>query len=86
MAVRLYDSAWVRLADSDKPFRVNSDARNPGIFEVGSFHYDIDGRPLSDNPEAPKITAVLSLQDLREAGISTDYNKKPRADAAPDGK
>lgn len=86
MTVRLYDSAWVRVADSDAPFRVTKDPRNPGVFEAASFRYDIDGRPLPSNPDAPPVIALLSLQDLRQAGYSLNYNGDLRSDVGKSAK
>ena len=78
MAIRLYESAWVRVDGSDKPLQVHRDRKNAAAFNVGDHQYDIDGRPLRALDKAPKIVAVLSLQAVREAGLATDYNGDAR--------
>ena len=74
MAIRLYQSAWVRIEGNDKAFQVARDRKNPAAFNVGDHQYDIDGRPLRASDQAPAIVSVLSLQAVREAGLATDYN------------
>ena len=45
MAVRLYDSTWVLLRGVPEPQQVQKNPKNPSIFHVGDYRYDIDGRP-----------------------------------------
>ncbi len=74
MAIRLYQSAWVRVEGNDSPLQVERDRKNAAAFNVGDFQYDIDGRPLQQSSGTPPIVEVLSLQAAREAGLSMDYN------------
>ncbi len=74
MAIRLYQSAWVRIDGNDKPLQVHRDRKNAAAFNIGDHQYDIDGRPLQSADSVPRILAVLSLQAVREAGLATDYS------------
>lgn len=74
MAIRLYESAWVRTEGGDRPLQVYRDRKNAAAFNVVTHQYDIDGRPLRVSGQAPEIVSVLSLQAAREAGLSTAYN------------
>ncbi len=74
MAIRLYQSAWVRVEGNDSPLQVERDRKNAAAFNVGDFQYDIDGRPLTPSSGSPAIVTVLSLQAAREAGLTTVYN------------
>ncbi len=78
MAIRLYDSAWVRLEGRDDNQQVRKDSRNPAAFNVADYQYDIDGRPLRASDTAPAIVLVHSLQSAREAGLSTTYRRDGR--------
>lgn len=69
--MRLYDSAWVRLEGNDqKPVRVFKNRTNPALFDVGDYQYDIDGRPAPGHAEAPALSALLSLRDIRDLALS----------------
>jgi len=72
MGIRLYDSAWVKVEGRDEPFRVHKDAKNPALFNIGDFQYDIDGRPVG---AAPALESLHSLQSAREAGLRTTYDR-----------
>jgi hypothetical protein len=74
MGLRLYDSAWVTVAGLAEPLQVRKDRKNPAIFNVGDFQYDIDGRPTLVSVNAPVLTGLHSLQSAKEAGLRTDYN------------
>ncbi len=78
MALRLYDSAWVRIEGRDEPLQVQRDRKNAAAFHIGDFQYDIDARPLRPGDKAPAIITVLSLQAVREAGLAPDYNREMR--------
>ncbi len=78
MAIRLYDSAWVRIEGRDEAMQVRRDRKNPAAFNVGDHQYDIDGRPLHRADGAPLIISIHSLQSAREAGLSTTYNRDMR--------
>lgn len=78
MANRLYDSAWVRVEGNDQPQQVRRDRKNLAAFNVGDHQYDIDGRPLRSMDEVPLIVGVLSLQAVREAGLTTEYTREIR--------
>ncbi len=78
MAIRLYESAWVRVEGSESALLVQRDRKNAAAFHVGDHQYDIDGRPLRRGDPAPAIIAVLSLQAAREAGLATEYNRDMR--------
>ncbi len=71
MAIRLYDSAWVRLFDVDDPQQVLKDLKKPDLFHAGGFHYDIDGRPYYVAQAAPKIVEILSIEKANALGLST---------------
>ena len=73
MTIRLYDSAWVRLQDFDAPQQAHKDQSNPAVFHIGTFRYDIDGKPMDPAQGAPTITEMLSMQAARELGLSTQY-------------
>ncbi len=74
MAIRLYESAWVRIEGTDEPLQVQRDRKNPAAFNVDDYQYDIDAHPLRRADEAPAAVAILSLQSAREAGLATQYN------------
>lgn len=73
MSFRLYESAWVRIEGLDEPAQVHRDRTNLAAFNVGGFQYDIDARPLPTSGGAPRLLALLSLQAVREAGLSSGY-------------
>ena len=73
MGIRLYDSAWVMLEGVPEPLQVSKDRLNAAAFNVGDFQYDIDGRPLKSNLQAPAIVSLHSLQSAKEAGLRTTY-------------
>lgn len=73
MGIRLYDSAWVALRGVDTPQQVQKDRNNPAVFRIDGFRYDIDGRAFSITEAAPDILHLLSLQDARTLGLSTQY-------------
>ncbi len=81
MSFRLYESAWVSVAGVDQPIQVHKDPANPAAFDVGGYKYDIDARPLVNNADTPKITALLSIQAVREAGLRSHYGDE--ADSGP---
>ncbi len=78
MAIRLYESAWVRVQGIEEPLQVRRDPKNAAAFNVGDYQYDIDARPLRGAVGAPEILSVLSLQSVREAGLATSYNRDMR--------
>jgi hypothetical protein len=73
MGIRLYDSAWVALRGVDTPQQVQRDRLNPAIFIIDGYRYDIDGRAFYVSETAPDILRLLSLQDARTLGLSTQY-------------
>ncbi|MGN6210397.1 hypothetical protein [Asticcacaulis sp.] len=73
MGIRLYDSAWVALRGVDTPQQVQKDRLNPAVFVINGYHYDIDGRGVSKIENVPEILRLLSLQDARTLGLSTQY-------------
>jgi hypothetical protein len=73
MGIRLYDSAWVALRGVDTPLQVQKDRANPAVFHIGGFRYDIDGRGFFRTENVPEILRLLSLQDARTLGLSTQY-------------
>jgi hypothetical protein len=68
MGLRLYDSALIRI--EGEPQRVHKDARNAGIFRAGGYVYSIDGVSYNKGEPAPQIMALLTIQEIREAGLS----------------
>jgi hypothetical protein len=75
MAIRLYESAWVELEGQGMPLQVFKDRKNPAVFNIGDFQYDIDGRPMKSSPDAPSIMRLHSLQSAKDAGLPTDYRR-----------
>jgi hypothetical protein len=73
MAIRLYDSAWVMLRDSDQPHKVIKNRANPAMFEVGGYHYDIDGRAFHFAETVPDIVQILTIRAAQDMGLSTQY-------------
>ena len=74
MGIRLYDSAWVALHGVDVPLQVRKDERDAAIFHIGDHLYDIDGRGYRRTENVPEILRLLSLQDARTLGLSTQYS------------
>jgi len=73
MGIRLYDSAWVALRGVDTPQQVQKDRVNPAVFVIDGYRYDIDGRAFYFSETVPDILRLLSLQDARTLGLSTQY-------------
>ena len=73
MGIRLYDSAWVMLREQDAPQQVRKDRVNPAVFHVGGYSYDIDGRAFYISEAVPDIVHLLSMQEARALGLSTQY-------------
>lgn len=73
MAIRLYDSAWVMFRDSEQPRQVFKNRANPAMFDVGGYHYDIDGKPFLFAEAVPEIVQMLDMQTARNLGLSTQY-------------
>ena len=73
MGIRLYDSAWVALRDVDTPQQVQKDRLNPAVFIINGYRYDIDGRAFYFSESVPDILRLLSLQEARALGLSTQY-------------
>jgi len=69
MAIRLYDGVYVHVEGAAEPVRVTRHAQNAGLFHVGDFVYDIDGRTVDATSHAPKIEAIVNLQTMRELGL-----------------
>ncbi len=79
MTFRLYESAWVAVEGVENPVLVHRDPSNRAAFDVGGFSYDIDARALAQM--APPILSILSVQAVREAGLSSQYGQD--VDAEP---
>ncbi|MGN6425138.1 MAG: hypothetical protein ACTHLA_17710 [Asticcacaulis sp.] len=69
MGIRLYDGVWVRLEGVEQPARAFRDKANPGIFHIDSFDYDVDGRAVRANPDAPPILELFNLETAKAAGL-----------------
>ena len=78
MAIRLYDSAWVRIEGREEALQVQRDRKKPAAFNVGDYQYDIDARPLRETDAAPAIIMIHSLQSAREAGLPSNYSREFR--------
>lgn len=76
MSFRLYESAWVHVEGLDHPVRVFKDRQLAGSFIVEGHRYDIDARALSSDHSAPRLTGLLSMQDVREVGLRCDYGSE----------
>ncbi|MFT4077500.1 MAG: hypothetical protein QM647_18380 [Asticcacaulis sp.] len=74
MSIRLYDSAWVAVRGVDTPQQVSKDRTNPSAFLINGYKYDIDGRAFLNTDAGPDILHLLSLQDARTLGLSTQYS------------
>ena len=75
MSIRLYESAWVQAEGIEAPLNVRKSRQNAGHFHVGDYLYDVDGRPIARDGIPPRLTAVLSLQAVKEAGLNSDYHR-----------
>lgn len=75
MGIRLYDSAWVLLEGRAEPFQVRKGERNPAVFNVAEYQYDIDGRAMKSIIDAPTIVRLHTLQSAREAGLRIAYDR-----------
>ncbi len=69
MSFRLYESAWVRIEGVDQPAQAQKDPINRAAFNVGGFQYDIDARAMPGETNAPALVGILSLADIRAAGL-----------------
>jgi hypothetical protein len=78
MSIRLYDSAWVLLRDNEDPLQVHKDRMNPAMFLVGNYRYDIDGRPFAVTEATPDIVGLLSMDQVRQRGLSTSSGSAGR--------
>jgi len=68
MSIRLYDTAWIELEGQAGP--------------VGEHAYDIDGRADISVATSPRIVRVLSLQTVREVGLTMMAHEVPVAHIA----
>jgi len=84
MSIRLYDTAWIELEGQPVPVQVRRDALRHDVYRAGDFAYDIDGRPDAGT-EAPRILRTLSLQSVREVGLTMKANEVPVAHIALQG-
>jgi hypothetical protein len=82
MSIRLYDTAWIELEGQATPVQVRRDVQRHDVFRVGDQGYDIDGRPDVSTLEAPRIVRVLSLQTVRESGLTLMAHQVPVAHIA----
>ena len=82
MSIRLYDTAWIELEGQDAPVQVRRDVQRHDAFRVGEHAYDIDGRPDPSTMDAPRIVRVLSLQSVREVGLTLMAHEVPVAQIA----
>jgi len=85
MSIRLYDTAWIELEDQAGPVQVRRDTLRHDLFRVGDHAYDIDGRADASAPTSPRIVRVLSLQTVREAGLTMMAHEVPVAHIAVRG-
>lgn len=83
MSIRLYDTAWIEIEGQATPVQVRRDLQRHDVFRVGEHAYDIDGRPGSE--ETPAIVRVLSLQSVREVGLTMMAHEVPVAHIALQG-
>lgn len=89
MSFRLYESAWVVVDGVEEPVHVHKDRVNPAVFHVGEHLYDIDARPVQLHRATPRILSILSLSEVRDAGLRSGYDRDIdpaplRADVRPD--
>ncbi len=85
MSNRLYDTAWIELEGLTEPLQARRDPLRHDIFHVGDHAYDIDGRPDLASATAPRIVRVLSLQTVRESGLTLMAHEVPVAHIAVRG-
>ncbi len=85
MSIRLYDTAWIELEGQATPIQARRDTFRHDVFHVGDHAYDIDGRPVSATPDQPRIVRVLSLQSVREIGLTMMAHEVPVAHIALQG-
>ncbi len=60
MLIKLVDCCWVELDGFARAELVIQKRLKPRIFAIRSYLYDETGSPLSHNPEAPRILAVMA--------------------------
>jgi len=82
MSIRLYDTAWIELEGQAGPVQVRRDALRHDLFRVGEHAYDIDGRADISVATSPRIVRVLSLQTVREVGLTMMAHEVPVAHIA----
>lgn len=85
MSIRLYDTAWIELEGQAEPVQVRRDAQRHDIYRVGDHAYDIDGRATPAAQASPRIMRVLSLQSVREVGLTLMAHEVPVAHIALQG-
>jgi len=85
MSIRLYDTAWIELEGAETPMQARRDIQRHDLYRVGDYAYDIDGRPSTATPDAPRIVRVLSLQSVREVGLTMMAHEVPVAHIALQG-
>lgn len=85
MSIRLYDTAWIELEGHATPVQVRRDLARHDVFRAGDLAYDIDGRPDLSVGDAPRIVRVLSLQSVREVGLTMMAHEVPVAHIALQG-
>ena len=69
MRFRLYENAWVQIDGVEQPVQAHKDPINRAAFNVGGYQYDIDARAMPGETNAPALVSILSLADIREAGL-----------------
>lgn len=85
MSIRLYDTAWIELEGQAEPVQVRRDTLRHDIYHVGDHAYDIDGRAMPSAAASPRIVRVLSLQSVREVGLTLMAHEVPVAHIALQG-
>jgi len=85
MSIRLYDTAWIELEGRAEPVQVRRDAQRHDVYHVGDHAYDIDGRAAPAASASPRILRVLSLQSVREVGLTLMAHEVPVAHIALQG-
>ena len=85
MSIRLYDTAWIELEGLPAPVQVRRDAQRHDVYRVGEHAYDIDGRADVSAAGSPRIVRVLSLQSVREVGLTMMAHEVPVAHIALQG-
>ncbi len=69
MSFRLYENAWVQIDGVEQPVQAHKDPINRAAFNVGGYRYDIDARAMPGETNAPALVRILSLADIRDAGL-----------------